>query len=63
MICLNDYEACVSEAVYVYIIGLFITIITAAARFSVKSHTVQQCLQRIPLKLNHTATHSALNLA
>ena len=41
MMCLDDYEACVSEAVYVYNAGLFTTAIAAAARFSVKSHIIQ----------------------
>ena len=63
MVCLNDYEAHISEAVYVYTAGLFTTTAAAAAKFSVKSHTIQQCLQGIPSKLDHTATHSALNSA
>ena len=63
MVCLDDYEACVFEAVYAYTAGLFITTTTAAARFSVKSHTIQQCLQGIPSKLDHAVTHSALNSA
>ena len=63
MMCLNDYEAHVSEVVYVYTAGLFITTATAAARFSVKFYTIQQCLQGIPSKLNYAATHSALNSA
>ena len=63
MMCLNDYEACVSEVVYVYTADLFTTTTAAAARFSVKSYTVQQCLQGIPSKLDHVVTHSALNSA